>query len=183
MPTFEQEDKKAALAAQEAAAQQEFRPRRRDGMNRSSLSETVDPAPIPPEVKKQISERIAGMVRQSRGPDETIFTVREFFSDLWAFIRGLPGAVADLFRRGEPEEDDEEDEEDGDEAGEGSSPEARDENAPRQRDPQKPREGRQGKPQQDNGKSRNQRGGRGRGNRRGRGRGRTGGNGGGGRED
>lgn len=97
MPTFETDATPDPQAGRTDLAVVEFRPKRRDW--KGDLDETFDPAPIPPEVKKAIDQRISTMMRQTRGPDETMFALRKWFSTAARIVRSLPALVRALFSR------------------------------------------------------------------------------------
>jgi hypothetical protein len=110
MPTFENNvppsGRQPSDKADNASAT-EFRPRRREQWAAAEASQTFDPAPIPPDVKKNIDQRVSEMIRQSRGPDETFFALREWWNTLCRVFFGIPALLRDLFHRN-PEEDEEE---------------------------------------------------------------------------
>ena len=109
MPTFETNVPPAAKKnpeASDSALSGEFRPRRREQWATAGMDETFDPAPIPPEVKKSITDRINEMMRQSRGPDETFFAIREWFSIVKKVLFSLPKLVSDKFRGKKDEDED-----------------------------------------------------------------------------
>jgi hypothetical protein len=113
MPTFETEVPSKPTAQ---SATEEFRPRKR-GERYGTLDETFDPAPIPPEVKKAIDKRINDMMRQSRGPDETLYSIRGWLTTAKKIIVNLPTIVKDVILRRESDvEDDEEEIEEEEEA-------------------------------------------------------------------
>jgi hypothetical protein len=106
MPTFETNTDASTAAAERLAAAQEFRPKKRDW--KGNLDETFDPEPIPPEVKKAIDERVNGIMRQCRGPDETMFAVREGYTTVARILARMWRAIVGIFtgRRKEEDEDD-----------------------------------------------------------------------------
>jgi hypothetical protein len=108
MPIFESDSPKAQPAPAKADAG-DFRPRKREGAVGPSDVESFDPVKIPPAVKSSINAKISEMVRRSKGPDETMFTLREFWVGVRDFFLGLPSLVKSVFRR--PAEDDDDDEE------------------------------------------------------------------------
>ncbi|MBN1404750.1 MAG: hypothetical protein JW942_09835 [Opitutales bacterium] len=93
MPTFETDSPTPQPEHDGTDSVQEFRPRKRD--NKRSQRETFTPPEIPPEVKDTINERIGNIVRQSKGPDEKLFAMREVL----VFFRKLFDGIGDLFRR------------------------------------------------------------------------------------
>jgi hypothetical protein len=106
MPTFETE-----VPAKPAETEKidEFRPRKR-GEWQGPLDETFDPAPIPPEVKQSINKRVNDMIRQSSGPDETMYAIREWFSTARKVLVSLPSILKDMILRRKEEDDANEDE-------------------------------------------------------------------------
>lgn len=110
MPTFESNVPPSARQPSDKAdngSASEFRPRRREQWSDAEASQTFDPAPIPPEVKKTIDQRVNEMIRQSHGPDETFFALREWWNTFRRIFFGLPTLVSDLFHRNRDDEDDE----------------------------------------------------------------------------
>jgi hypothetical protein len=105
MPTFETNTGAETAAAERLAATQEFRPRKRDW--KGDLDETFNPAPIPPEVKKAIDQRIDNLMRQCRGPDETLFALREW----WTGTKRIAARLWDLIASRLPWRKDDDDEE------------------------------------------------------------------------
>lgn len=112
MPTFETNVPPAAKPSDKSdpGLASEFRPRRREQWGSSETSETFDPAPIPPAVKKSIDQRVNEIMRQCRGPDETFFAIREWFSTARRILCSIPALVRDLVSRREDDADDENDE-------------------------------------------------------------------------
>ena len=131
MPTFETEVPAKPVAIDKT---DEFRPKKR-GERRGTLDETFDPSPIPPEVKQAIDKRINDIMRQSSGPDETMYSIRGWFSTAKKIILNLPTIVKDviLHRNTEAEngDDDEiEEEEEAEEESENNSSDASQRPAP-----------------------------------------------------
>ena len=92
MPTFEKNNS-APVPTPETP--EEFRPRRR-GEWQGAFDETFDPAPIPPAVKQSIDRRVNDMIRQSRGPDETLYAIREWLSVAKRVVANLPVIFKDV---------------------------------------------------------------------------------------
>jgi|GEM_PF-3047722 hypothetical protein len=109
MPTFETNSAADTAAAERLAATQEFRPRKREW--KGDLDETFNPAPIPPEVKKAIDQRVDNIMRQCRGPDETLFALREW----WNGAKRIAARLWDLLTSRLPWRKDEDDEEEAEE--------------------------------------------------------------------
>jgi hypothetical protein len=112
MPTFETDVPSAAKPSDkpDKGVATEFRPRRREQWAAADTDETFDPKPIPPEAKKVIDQRVNEIMRQCRGPDETFFALREWFSTARKIILSVPILVRDMIRRPKDEDDEEEDE-------------------------------------------------------------------------
>ena len=117
MPTFE-----TNVPAKPASTDkvEEFRPRKR-GEWQGALDETFDPVPIPVDVKQSIDKRINDMMRQSRGPDETMYSIREWLSTAKKIIVNFPTIMKDvILRRNDDTDGDEEEIEEEEEAKEES---------------------------------------------------------------
>ena len=169
MPTFETDVPVQAPAKEKV---DEYRPSRH-GQWKGNLEETFNPAPIPPEVKASINKRINEVMRQSRGPDETMFAMRGWVSIAKKIVFGLPLIIKDLFvpHKKTEEEEEEAEEEADDDKEETEERKPRDNRHPQDRHQDRPQD-RQGGPQQqqrDGGQQRrNRRGGRHHGRRGGR---------------
>jgi hypothetical protein len=111
MPTFETD----VTAKKQNLKADEFRPRKR-GDWYGTLEETFAPTPIPVEVKQAIDRRISELMRKTRGPDETMYSIRGWLSTAKKVIVNLPTIVKDVILRRKDEEDDEEEIEEEEEA-------------------------------------------------------------------
>ena len=100
MPIFEQDSEPPRNGDGNAGGVSgEFRPRRRDAGGPRQRQETFTPAKIPAKVKGEINDKISDMVRQSRGPDETFFAFREFFSSVVRGLRRIPRLLLSIFSK------------------------------------------------------------------------------------
>ena len=169
MPTFETNVPPPARQPSDktdSGLASEFRPRRREQWANGAMDETFVPAPIPPEVKKSIDQRISEMMRQTRGPDETFFAIREWFSTIKRVLTSLPNLVVDMVRR--PGADDDEVETEAGEGPEGSTDTRQQPRQDKPRNQSRRDDGQKPRPQQQQQPHRGRRGGR-RHNRRGHG--------------
>lgn len=129
MPTFFTDDpaadgdkrRRVPLIAPNSGPAADYRPRRREGGRRHDDNEGFAPPAIPPEVKEQINARISEMVRNSRGPDETMWRISEFFSGVGRAASALAARITG--RHDDDEFDDEEDMGFEDESGDAESDE------------------------------------------------------------
>jgi len=98
MPTFET-DSPDPSPEKDNSWNEEFRPRRREGKKARSKNDTFSPAAVPEAVKSSISERINEIMRQTRGPDETMFAIREVFNRIGRAFGGVPKLIKKLLGR------------------------------------------------------------------------------------
>lgn len=89
MPTFFTDEpaggdksRRVPLIAPNSGPGFDYRPRRREGGNRRDMNEGFAPAEIPAEVKEQISARTVERLRSSKGPNETMFLLREYYGNI-----------------------------------------------------------------------------------------------------
>ena len=142
MPTFETNVPAASKPSGKAdsGSSLEFRPRRREQWQGAGLDETFDPAPIPPAAKAAIDQRVSDIMRQCRGPDETFFAIREWWSTFRKVMSSLPAFFKDLLHRSDADDDDDEEEVEEEAEAEEESEQNSSEPKPRAEYQQKPRQ-------------------------------------------
>lgn len=98
MPTFESDSKDKPKVKASSDIEQDFHPHRREGAeDGKGRAGSFTPSTIPPEVKDSISERINDMVRQSRGPDETLFALHETMAKVRSVVNAIKDWIWGLF--------------------------------------------------------------------------------------
>jgi hypothetical protein len=108
MPTFENDNPRPKQEKGNAEPGADFRPRRHDSRKSGNQNESFIPAQVPDAVKSSINNRINDIVRQSRGPDETMFAFREAWSLICWFFTGIPELFSRLFDHFSPNSEEDE---------------------------------------------------------------------------